>query len=193
MPEFKKARVARRSSSATAGRSPPTRGDYQDAPRRSLNQKNRGRLRDPLSPGASPRPPRSRTRRRSPQTKSDTAARPALPLRPRRVNMHEARLGKKQIERCCDDHHRRQRRPTRDHRRNGRLHGVVGLLGGVPVWPSSRGLSNVRMFAGDKATGTVGLVAKVFLHAAHQLCTAYFYRNILVKVPKSECAPARQC
>ena len=55
-----------------------------------------------------------------------------------------------------------------------------------PSWLKSRGLSGMRMFASGKAAGMVGPVAEVFPGAAYQHCTAHFYRNAPVKVPKSK-------
>ena len=49
-----------------------------------------------------------------------------------------------------------------------------------------RGLSGVRMLAGDKAAAMTGAIAEVFPEAAYQRCTVHFYRNVLAKVPKSK-------
>ena len=53
-------------------------------------------------------------------------------------------------------------------------------------WLKSRGLSGVRMLAGDKAASMTGAIAEVFPDAAYQRCTVHFYRNVLSKVPKSK-------
>ena len=53
-------------------------------------------------------------------------------------------------------------------------------------WLKSRGLRGVRVFTGDKAAGMVGSIAEVFPKAKYQRCTVHFYRNVLVKVPKSK-------
>ncbi|WP_304596894.1 IS256 family transposase, partial [Adlercreutzia caecimuris] len=53
-------------------------------------------------------------------------------------------------------------------------------------WLKGRGLSGVRMLAGDKAAAMTGAIAEVFPEAAYQRCTARFYRNVLAKVPKSK-------
>lgn len=53
-------------------------------------------------------------------------------------------------------------------------------------WLKGRGLSGVRMFAGDKAAAMTGAIAEVFPDAACQRCTARFYRNVLAKVPKTK-------
>ena len=42
------------------------------------------------------------------------------------------------------------------------VHGVGGVLAGVPLVAESRGLRGVRMFTGDKAAGMVGSIAEVF-------------------------------
>ncbi len=52
-------------------------------------------------------------------------------------------------------------------------------------WLRSRGLRDVRMVVGDKASGMVGSIAEVFPDAAYQRCTVHFYRNVLARVPKS--------
>lgn len=53
-------------------------------------------------------------------------------------------------------------------------------------WLKSRGLSEVRMFTGNKAAGVIGSVAEVFPDAICQHCTVHFYRSILARVPKSK-------
>ena len=57
----------------------------------------------------------------------------------------------------------------------------------------SRGLRDVRMFAGDKAAGMVGSIAEAFPDAKYQRCTVHFYRNALAKVPKSKRSQAQPC
>lgn len=53
-------------------------------------------------------------------------------------------------------------------------------------WLKGRGLSGVRMLAGDKAAAVTSAIAEVFPDAAYQRCTAHFYRNVLAKVPKTK-------
>lgn len=51
-------------------------------------------------------------------------------------------------------------------------------------WLKSRGLSGVRMLAGDKAAAMTGAIAEVLPDAAYRRCTVHFYRNVLSKVLK---------
>ncbi|MVX61418.1 IS256 family transposase [Enterorhabdus mucosicola] len=51
-------------------------------------------------------------------------------------------------------------------------------------WPKGRGLSGVRMLAGDKAAAMTGAIAEVLPDAAYQRCAVHFYRNVPSKVPK---------
>ena len=53
-------------------------------------------------------------------------------------------------------------------------------------WLKGRGLSSVRMLAGDKAAAMTSAIAEVFPDAAYQRCTVHFYRNVLAKVPKTK-------
>ena len=53
-------------------------------------------------------------------------------------------------------------------------------------WLKGRGLSGVRMLAGDKAAAMTSAIAEVFPDAAYQRCTVHFYRNVLAKVPKTK-------
>ena len=72
---------------------------------------------------------------------------------------------------------------------------VIGAAGGFTgsaerwrellSWLKSRGPRGVRMFAGDKAAGTVGSIAEVFPGAAHQRRAAHLYRNVLARAPES--------
>lgn len=53
-------------------------------------------------------------------------------------------------------------------------------------WLKGRGLSGVRMLAGDKAAAMTSAIAEVFPDAAYQRCTVRFYRNVLAKDPKTK-------
>lgn len=52
-------------------------------------------------------------------------------------------------------------------------------------WLKSRSLRGARMFTCDRTAGMVGSIAEVFPDAAYQRCTVHFYRNVLVRAPKS--------
>lgn len=53
----------------------------------------------------------------------------------------------------------------------------------VPLLAQGRRLSGTRPVTGDKRTGMLDVLAKVFPEARHQRCTVHFYRNILGRVP----------
>lgn len=53
-----------------------------------------------------------------------------------------------------------------------------------PLWLRGRGLSGVRLVAGDKSLGMLGALEKVFPEARYQRCTVRFCRNVFVKVPR---------
>ena len=53
-------------------------------------------------------------------------------------------------------------------------------------WLRGRGLDGVKLIVGDKCTGMVKTVGKVFPDAKYQRCTVHFYRNIFSVVPKSK-------
>ena len=53
-------------------------------------------------------------------------------------------------------------------------------------WLRGRGLDGVKLIVGDKCTGMVETVGKVFPDAKYQRCTVHFYRNIFSVVPKSK-------
>lgn len=108
-------------------------GDDRDAPRRGLDQEDRGRLRDPLGArrlgGDRSRPQREGVRLG--RGVAEPPARPGPPLRLRRRRLPEAQPGRRVRERGRHGGHRRQRRwlPRGRRRRRG-LHGVVGSAGG---------------------------------------------------------------
>ena len=150
---------------------------------------DRGRIRDSLGVD------RLRRDRLQPQREgvrlgrgvAEPPARARLPLRPRRRDIPEAQPGRGLRERRRHGGHRRQRRRLpRGHRRRRGLHGVVGVLAGVPV-PAAVPRPSRR--AGDRRGQGVRngrLDREVFPEAAHRRCTVHFYRNVMARVPKCE-------
>ncbi len=55
-----------------------------------------------------------------------------------------------------------------------------------PLRPRGRGLSGVRLVAGDKSLGMLGALEEVFPEAGYQRCTVHFYRNVFGKVPRQK-------
>lgn len=108
-------------------------GHDGDVPGGRIHQEDRGRLRDPLGVELLPRD------RLQPQREGvrlgrgieEPLSRPGLPLRLRRRNLPEARLGRRPRERRRHDRHRhRRRRLPRGHRRRRGLHGSRWRAGG---------------------------------------------------------------
>ena len=53
-----------------------------------------------------------------------------------------------------------------------------------PLWLRGRGLSGVRLVAGDKSLGMLGALEEVFPEARYRRCAVRFCRNVFVKVPR---------
>lgn len=111
-------------------------GHDRDVPRRGLDPQDGGRLRDP------PGPRRLGRRRLEPQREGlrlgrgveEPPPRARLPLRLRRRDLPQARLGRLMRERRRDGRHRRERRrlPRGRRRRRGPRR-VLGALAGAPL------------------------------------------------------------
>lgn len=54
------------------------------------------------------------------------------------------------------------------------------------LWPRGRGLSGMRLVAGDKSLGMLGALEEVFPEARYQRCIVHFYRNVFGKVPRQK-------
>ena len=62
--------------------------------------------------------------------------------------------------------------------------GVPKLRGAALLRLRGRGLSGVRLVAGDKSPGTLGALEEVFPEARYRRRTVRFYRNVFGKVPR---------